>query len=207
VLELEKRCALDDYGDRVVKDLEERRCEDPQVKKDRLELAERQEDDPRIYKELGELKIRRKVEKEAKEAEATAMRKIKLVNIPTTVSFKHKNRSRSPSKSRRSKSARRISEEINLQHSRGVLIDLTVSKQPQPRNVRTKSTPEKHKKESGEAEQQRECVREEERHETSLQLQVLWKEYARCYPVLENRLILYSSSTIKCPLDVECSGL
>jgi len=126
---LEQRRALDDCVDRVVKELEERRFEDPQIKKDQLELAKRREDDTQIYKELGELKMRRKVEREANEAEATAMREIKLAKIPTRVSFEPKKRSRSPSKSRRSKLARMISEAVNLQHCRGNLIDLTDSLQ------------------------------------------------------------------------------
>jgi len=95
-----------------------------------------------------------------KKAEGLAMRRMKLLNIPTTVSFENRKHSRNPSKrSHRAKSAKKISKTRTSENSRGVLIDLPDCDQ---RESRKESSPLiDHDKDKREDEQKREGVRRE----------------------------------------------
>jgi len=181
VLELEKRWGLDHDVDRVVRELEARRHEDQQNERDQMELAARRDDNDQIHRAPEKLVTMKKVEKEAEEAEVIAMRRMKLLNIPTTVSFENRKHSRSGSESgHRAKSNRKISKAKTSQDSRGVLIDLTTGDQHESRK---ESSPlMANDKVEKEEKRQKKGMRDEKNYEKHLQCKNLKDEYARCYP-------------------------
>jgi len=64
-----------------------------------MEVAARRDDGDRNNRAMEELEKMKKVQKEAREKEKLAMRRMKLLNIPSTVSFVNRKHSRSESES------------------------------------------------------------------------------------------------------------
>jgi len=119
---------LDGYVNGLVKELDVRRLEDRQNKKDKLELAARRDDDYRINRALAELK---RMKKEAREKEDLVRRRMQFLNLPATVSFETRKHSCSESESERQKTLerKRSMAKVTTQNTTKVFIDLTTDEQ------------------------------------------------------------------------------
>ena len=136
LLELKERRGLDEYVNGLVAQLDARQLEDRQNEKDKLELAVRRDDDFRINRALEELERMKTVQKEAREKEDTrekedlVRRRMKFLNIPSSVSFHNGKRSRGENESDHQKKSKGNKAEAKVSPDKSeLLIDLTTDNQ------------------------------------------------------------------------------